>query len=81
MWSQFKWVVENAFNILILVVATFFVIGSIIELIARLIPTKTPDSVVTRIGLKLGKFGTSLVNIGNGIKNFLDLIKFPNNRR
>ncbi len=81
MWSQLKWVVENAFNILIVVVTTFFVLGSMIELFARLIPTKNPDSVLTRIGLKLGRFGTSLVQIGNGVRQFLDFIKIPNNRR
>lgn len=81
MWSQFKWVVENAMNILILIVTTLFVLGSIIELIARLIPTKTPDSVITRIGLKMGRFGSSLVNIGEGVRKFLDFIKIPNNRR
>jgi hypothetical protein len=77
-WQNFKWVVENAVNILILILASFFIIGSLFELVARFIPTKTPDAFITRIGLKMGNFGKSLVMIGTGITKFLDYIRVPN---
>lgn len=53
--------------------------GFVIETIARLIPTKDPHSVTTRIGLSMGDFGHRLVAIGKLIEGFLTFIKVPNN--
>lgn len=77
-WQDFKWVVENFGNILMMILATFFIFGSVVELIARIIPTEKPDSILTRIGLKMGNFGKGLVAIGTGVTKLLDLVHFPN---
>lgn len=77
-WQDFKWVVENFGNILMMILVTFFITGSCLELIARLIPTEKPDSLTTKIGLKMGNFGTGLVAIGTGVTKFLDFVHFPN---
>ena len=79
MWAEFKWAVENFGNILLMGLCLLMVLGWAIELVTRLIPTSTPDSMLTIIGLKMGRFGAYLVKIGMFAKTVLDFIKFPNN--
>lgn len=45
---------------------------AIIEVINRLIPTKIPDSFITRLG-------NFLVKLGENIKKAIDFLKIPNN--
>ena len=78
MWAQTRWFVENLGNILLLVLGLLMTLGFALEMIARLIPTEKPDSLLTRLGLKLGRFGMALVNVGKLITSMLDFIKFPN---
>jgi hypothetical protein len=78
MWAEVKWVVENFGNILLITLCLLMFIGGLLELVVRLIPTDSPDSFTTLLGLKLGRFGTKLVTVGVWIKGLLDLIKFPN---
>lgn len=79
MWAEFKWVVENFGNILLMALCLLTVVGLIAEMVARLIPTKSPESLLSRIAVKLGRFGGFLVGAGSFIKTVLDFIKFPNN--
>ena len=78
MWAEFKWAVENFGNILLMGLCLLMLIGFVVETLARLIPTKTPDSALTRIGKSMGEFGHGLVMAGQWVKSLLDLIKFPN---
>jgi hypothetical protein len=78
MWAEFKWVVENFGNILLIGLCLLMLVGFLIEAIGRFIPTKSPDSVLSRIGKSMGSFGHSLVVTGGYVKTLLDLIKFPN---
>lgn len=78
MWAEFKWVVENFGNILLMGLCLLMSVGVVVETIARLIPTKSPDSALTRIGKSMGDFGHALVMAGSWVKSLLDLIKFPN---
>jgi hypothetical protein len=79
MWAEFKWVVENFGNMLLMVLCLLMLIGLIAETVARLIPTKSPDSLLTRFATKLGRFGKGLEGVGAFVKSVLDFIKFPNN--
>lgn len=79
MFENFKWFVENFGNILLIVVCFFIVLGMVVETFGRVLPTKSPDSVLTKIGLKIGNLGHGLVETGKSVKGLLDFIKFPNN--
>lgn len=81
MLANIKWFIENLGNIMLLLVLFLSVLGVVVEAIARLIPTKTPDSALTRIGLFFGNIGSSLVVAGKFVQVLLDFIKFPNNRK
>lgn len=62
-----------------MIILVLMALGVVIETIARLLPTKSPDSALTKIGLSMGKFGSNLVSAGKFVEGFLNFIKFPNN--
>lgn len=79
MFENFKWFVENFGNILLIIIVFLTILGAVVETVARLIPSKTPESVLTKIGLKIGGVGKGFVEAGKSVRALLDFIKFPNN--
>lgn len=79
MFENFKWLVENFGNIVMMIIVFFTILGMVVETIGRLIPTKSSESVLTRIGLKVAELGHGLSQAGKTVRELLDFIKFPNN--